>query len=196
MRALIFTNPTDRAIFWIVLAMCYGPELIGSFTQRSAEGAQRHDRGSKFVVITSIWLAIGAGFAASLVPAAAMTWSRLGFFWSGIVLMLAGAAFRWYAIRVLGRYFTRDVAISPGQTVVRTGPYRYVRHPSYSGSLVTMLGIGVTLTNWLSLLVIVLIGLLGYGYRIRVEEAALRRGLGDAYVHYAQSTKRLIPFVF
>ena len=108
--------------------------------------------------------------------------------------MAAGIAFRWYSILVLGKSFTVDVATRPEQRVVESGPYRLIRHPSYTGSLLTLLGVLLCCVNWLSLLAMA-IGIAGYAYRIRVEEAALAEGLGDEYRDYMRRTRRLIPFI-
>jgi hypothetical protein len=83
-----------------------------------------------------LWLALGLDFALSfLLPQATILWKRTSLFFIGIALMLVGMAFRFYAMSVLGRFFTYDVAIHAGQTVIEVGPYRYIRHPSYTGAL-------------------------------------------------------------
>jgi len=114
---------------------------------------------------------------------------------TGIALMLAAIAFRFYAMSVLGKFFTYQVAIHPGQTVVDTGPYRYLRHPSYTGALITLAGLGLALGNWASLLA--LLGCMGaaYYYRISVEESALVAALGEPYKQYMRRTWRLVPFL-
>ena len=114
----------------------------------------------------------------------------------GIVLMLIGIAFRFYAVSILGKYFSMRLAIQPGQTVVQDGPYRWIRHPSYTGALITLFGVGLALGNWLSLIVILVAGLIGYSYRVMVEERILLAALGDPYREYMKHTKRFIPFVF
>ena len=97
---------------------------------------------------------------------------------------------------MLGAFFTTTVAVAPEQTVIEAGPYRRIRHPSYTGFLLCLLGLGLTLTNnWLSLLVIMGCALIGFGYRIQVEEAVLQERLGQPYQAYMRRTKRLIPFV-
>jgi len=108
--------------------------------------------------------------------------------------MLAGIALRWYAVWVLGASFTVDVSTRPGQAVVEAGPYRWIRHPSYTGGLLTILGLLVCCDNWASLAAVV-IALAGYAYRIRIEERALAGDLGAPYRDYMRRTKRLIPFV-
>jgi protein-S-isoprenylcysteine O-methyltransferase Ste14 len=144
-----------------------------------------------------LWVALGLDFALSfLLPQANILWNRTAIFYLGISLMLAGMAFRFYAMSVLGRFFTYDVAVHPGQTVVEAGPYRYIRHPSYTGGLLTLAGLGLALGNWAGLLALLACTGTGYGYRIFVEEAALVAALGEPYREYMRRTRRLIPFVF
>ena len=136
-----------------------------------------------------------AWVAAFMLRRFAIPWDRGLLFTAGIMLMLAGVAFRWYAIRVLGRFFTVVVAVSPGQTVVEAGPYRWIRHPSYSGAILTLFGFGLVFANWLSLLLIMIFAVIGYAYRITVEERVLLAALGDPYRLYMKRTRRIIPFV-
>src|SRR6185312_9794572 len=184
--------------YWIALdvalVICYAPEWVGTFFQPE-KGAQRRDRGSYALIMVSMFAGIFIAFTVAFgVPAATIAWQQPAVFWAGIVLMLAGAAFRWYAIKVLGRFFTRSVATRAGQYVVDTGPYRLIRHPSYTGAMVTVLGLAMT--NWLSLVLVVLGTLTGYEYRVRVEERALCDGIGRPYRDYMQRTRRFVPYVW
>jgi protein-S-isoprenylcysteine O-methyltransferase len=112
------------------------------------------------------------------------------------LLILAGIALRLWAILHLGKFFTVDVGIQSEQRVVQDGPYRFVRHPSYSGGLIAMTGIACLTFNWLGFIVIVACCLAAYIIRITVEENVLMNSLGDDYRRYAARTKRLIPWVF
>src|SRR5437868_6297963 len=131
--------------------------------RRLHAGARRQDKGSHAVLICLVTLGILLGaWVAFRVPTTAITSARTFLFWLGILLIYVGIALRLYAIHVLGTSFTTEVAIAPEQTVIETGPYRLIRHPSYTGFLITLLGFGLSVTNWLSLLVLmecVLIGL-------------------------------------
>jgi protein-S-isoprenylcysteine O-methyltransferase len=110
--------------------------------------------------------------------------------------MLMGIALRWYSAAILGKYFTFDVAIQSGQTLVELGPYRYIRHPSYSGALLTLFGFGLALGNWVGLAASLCCTGFAYAYRIPVEEAVLASALGEAYQQYMRRTWRLVPFLF
>ena len=115
---------------------------------------------------------------------------------AGLVLLLAGTALRWAAIRALWRYFTVNVSILEGQRVVRRGLYGVVRHPAYTGLLLRYLGFGLAFANWLSAALVFLPILCATVYRIRVEEAALRQHFGEEYADYANVTKRLVPWIY
>jgi protein-S-isoprenylcysteine O-methyltransferase Ste14 len=97
---------------------------------------------------------------------------------------------------LVGRFFTREVAVSVDQPVVQRGPYRWIRHPAYSGTFLTMLGVCLALTNWASLLVLLLCVGLGHVYRVRVEERALTQVIGQPYIEYMRRTKRFIPWLW
>ena len=112
---------------------------------------------------------------------------------AGEVLAVAGIALRMWAILTLDRFFTFVVGIAADHRVVQHGPYRLLRHPGYAGALLTLLGVGLALSNWLSLLLIVAVPVLALGIRITVEEATLAGALGAEYLSYADRTARLIP---
>jgi len=158
--------------------------------------APRRDRGSKTVISIGIFVAV---FLAVQLSA---RWSGGTMSWPwvpyclGAALVVAGVAIRVWAVLTLGRWFTTVVRVADDQQVVSDGPYRWVRHPSYLGLLVALAGLGLMLTDWLSLAVAVLLPLATLVWRIRVEERALRDGLGAAYGDYAAGRKRLLPGVW
>lgn len=153
------------------------------------------DRLSGPALIAGILLAVWIGSAvAEAAPGAAMMTARSFVFGLGFVVALAGVAFRWYAVITLGQFFTMRVETTSDQQVVESGPYRMVRHPSYTGALMTVMGVLLCATNWLSLACFVL-ALPGFAYRMRVEEGALSSAIGEPYRDYMKRTKRLIPYV-
>jgi len=123
------------------------------------------------------------------------TWSLV---WVGaaIGLWLLGLTIRIVAIRTLGRYFTAHVRIQDEQQVIQHGIYSVIRHPSYTGMLLIGLGV-VTLHasvfGYLTWAVYMFPAML---YRIRIEEKALKKDLGEPYVEYSRRVKRLIPFIY
>jgi protein-S-isoprenylcysteine O-methyltransferase Ste14 len=184
-------------VFWIAFGLWIVPELIASALKRSADSSMRRDRGS-LRLISFLWcVGLIAGFSLSeFLPSAAISSQRNFLFFVGVCLMVSVAAFRWYSAGLLGKYFTFDVAVESGHELIEAGPYRYIRHPSYTGALLSLLGFGLALGNWAGLAAAV--GCLGiaYAYRIPVEEAALASALGENYVRYRKRTWRLVPFLF
>jgi protein-S-isoprenylcysteine O-methyltransferase Ste14 len=158
--------------------------------------AIRQDRGTRLVVALALYLSIAAALAVAGMPglrAEANNWWTLGL---GVGIILAGAALRDWAIVSLGRYFRREVTIEPGQRIVRRGPYRMLRHPSYAGIFLILAGFGLAFGSWVSAAVALLIGFVGMLPRIRVEERALAQAFGADYIDYANSTARVLPHVW
>ncbi len=198
MQPLLYDlTPLHGAIFTLVAALWAVPEFIGTFIQRSRADSSRRDRFSYLFVMLGAGVGLASAFwSASYLPMLGVSTLRHFTYWLGIALMLAGITLRWTSIVYLGRAFTRDVATRGDQALVQSGPYRLVRHPAYSGVLLTMLGTGIALANWGSLVLILFFSLLGILYRIRVEEKALLEAMGSAYQEYMQRTRRLIPFIW
>ena len=179
---------------WVVL-LWVGSELLIGVTHPAPVAALRQDRLSGPVLIVFLVAALWLGMiVARRDPASEIVVGRALVYGLGIAFAVAGIALRWYAVITLGRFFTTRVMTSPDQKVVARGPYRFVRHPSYTGMLLTVLGILLCSGNWLSLPCF-LIALPGFAYRIWVEERALTTALGDPYRDYMRHTKRLVPFV-
>jgi protein-S-isoprenylcysteine O-methyltransferase Ste14 len=112
---------------------------------------------------------------------------------AGLIVMWLGLAFRIWAIVVLGKSFRMTVEVDAGQKVVDGGPYRWVRHPSYTGILVLLAGLGLAYGNWPALVILLVLPVGVLVHRIFVEEAVLGKVLGQAYTDYAAHTKRLVP---
>ena len=106
-----------------------------------------------------------------------------------------GIALRQWAITTMGPYFVGRVVVQPGQEVVNSGPYRWLRHPSYTGMWLEMIGIGLACRNVASLAVSALVPLIGITARIAGEERELAAGL-PGYRDYVQGKARLVPFVW
>ena len=110
--------------------------------------------------------------------------------------MWLGLATRLWAITALGGGFRTTVEVDPGQTVVSTGPYKWIRHPAYAGLVPAVAGLGLAFGNWLSFTVCAVLPLPAIVRRIDVEEAELNRVLGDAYRTYQTRTARLVPWLW
>src|SRR5258708_4278461 len=177
-------------ILALVSAVWVGLEIVVAIV---TGGTSAKDRGSFRVM----WLLLFAGiFTASQLKRQLPMPDRNAMFWLGIALILTGIAIRATAILTLRRYFTVRVTIQESHELIDRGLYRWIRHPSYTGALISFIGLGFAFGSWLSLGIIVAAALIGFGYRIRVEETALVSHFGDRYRDYAGRTKRLLPGIY
>jgi protein-S-isoprenylcysteine O-methyltransferase Ste14 len=172
-------------------------ELLLTVTRRSrSRTGTRQDQSTLGV----LWLVIMASVVAGVCvarywPAAALAHGRVVAF-ASVVLFVAGLVLRWWAIITLGRFFTVDVTIEKDHQLVERGPFRVVRHPSYTGVLLAFVGFALSLRNWAAFLVVILPIFAAFIHRMNVEERALSRALGSSYTDYMRRTKRLVPFVY
>lgn len=176
------------------LRLLRGSVLEVLLLRRPGDVGGEADRGAKRLVVAAVWSGLLVAFLlAKNVPAlraGADTWTTLLL---GVAIACLGTVLRAWSILTLGTFFRRDVMVETGQAVTREGPYRWLRHPSYTGTLVNTFGLGLAFGSWVGALLAVTIATLGHLPRIRVEEAELREGLGEAYAGYARTTKRLVP---
>jgi len=195
---LPFSDPGARIAFDVLLVVWVLGELwIRVRTRRNRRESRPVDQGSMLLVIALVAAGVGGAFLlAGDVHGAAIAHARWVLFALGLVLMGGGIAIRQWAVAVLGRFFTIDVRVQPGQAVVDSGPYRWVRHPSYTGLILTFVGIGLALGNWAALALVTVVPTVGLLVRIRVEERALVEGLGEPYRRFAANRPRLFPGIW
>ena len=117
------------------------------------------------------------------------------FTYVGDAILLGGVALRQWAIAVLGRFFSGVIGVQQGQKVVDAGPFHLIRHPSYAGVLLILIGIATAMLSMVAVAAAFLLFWLGYGYRMLIEEKVLASELGDSYIDYIKRTKRIIPYL-
>jgi protein-S-isoprenylcysteine O-methyltransferase len=164
--------------------------------KRSSKTAADADRGS----LRLIWVVIGVSLTAAFICANTLPQLALGpaAIWRPVAAaaFVVGTIVRWYAILSLGRFFTVNVAIASDHQLIESGPYQWVRHPSYTGALLAFLGLGLCLDNWASLGALMLPVSMVFWWRMRIEERALLETFGERYRDYMRRTRRLIPFIY
>lgn len=205
MLPLPYLHPLATVLFAVAVTLVLLVQLsiafLGGRPGWGRDDIRHADRGSLIVVGLTLYLGLGGGIllakdALWATIAAGEPFVRWAVFAVGVLLMVAGAGLRQWAIRTLGRFFTVNVRVTADQRVVDEGPYRWLRHPSYTGLLLSFLGLGLALGNWLTAALATAVPLVGLAYRIRVEEAALRESLGEAYDRFASGRARLFPGVW
>jgi len=178
-------------LIWLVSEI-----VLARVTFSKSDKAKGLDRSS----LRLIWLLIGVSIAAGIYLGTRgigyIASGSLAISVAGLVLIFLGLVIRWTAIMTLRKHFTVNVNIGDNHELIDTGVYRFVRHPAYTGSLVSFLGLGLTFSNWLCTLVIFVPIFFAFAYRIRVEEQALSEHFGDKYEQYCQRTRRLLPMIY
>jgi protein-S-isoprenylcysteine O-methyltransferase Ste14 len=170
---------------------------VGELTQavKWRRGASRTDlRGEVAFRVVFFAGILMLPLAQTLAPEAVLPGA--GVFVLGAVIGWLGLVLRWWSFATLGKYFTVIVKTSADQVVVSRGPYRVLRHPSYTGLLAALLGCGLILGNWVGTGVSFLLILLAVIYRLLREEHAMIDTLGDAYLDFAKDRARLVPLVW
>jgi protein-S-isoprenylcysteine O-methyltransferase Ste14 len=172
-------------------------EVLLTVTRRSrSQTGTKQDRSTLGVIWVVIMVSVAAGLYVTMHWRAAALPHRQLFAVAGVFLFVSGLFLRWWAIITLGRFFTVDVTIEKDHELVERGPFRVVRHPSYTGVLLAFVGFALTLHNWAALLVMLVPIFAAFIRRMNVEEDALSRALGSRYADYMKRTKRLVPFVY
>jgi len=173
--------------FWLISEIVLA---VGTRNKKSV-----HDRGSLVLLRITFTISFVTAEFADL-HAASIPFPTFRLRIAALIFVIVGLAIRWTAIMRLGRLFTSNVAIQQSHKIITDGLYGYVRHPSYTGLLLAVLGLAISHHNWLSFLIIVVPITAAVLYRIHIEETALTAAFRQDYVLYSRGTKRLVPGVY
>ena len=192
----LFSSRFEEVVFWVAFIVGITVPLI-SFSRWSRKNAAstKAKPGTDVSTLTNF----------ALLPAAVIAilfgYARVGplphwLFYPGLTLWLLGLAFTVWAYGTLGRFFSLDVQIQNEHRVIDTGPYRLLRHPGYAGAMVGLIGLGLALQSWVSVLLLLLASIAAFAYRMQTEEKFLVAELGAECLHYMARTKRLVPYIW
>lgn len=182
--------------FVIVFVAWMGSELVLSWVMRTGkEESGDRDNGTLTVIYAATVSSITMATVIAVLSEFPI-WRTAEARYVGMSIIVSGMALRIWSMAMLGRFFTYNVAVRDGHQLVRSGPYRVLRHPSYSGLLLSFVGYGIALNNWLSLIVVFLPVFVAFIRRISIEETVLSEHFGDLYTDYKRCTWRLIPLVY
>ena len=174
---------------------CISEVLLNRLFLSDNRKGSTQDKGSLGMIWIAIALAISLGVICSIffkfpigsVPIVPYV---------GLLIIIAGMIFRFWAIISLGNLFTVNVTIKDNHQIKKDGLYKVIRHPSYSGSILSFIGYGISLNNWISLVIITILIVSAMLYRIKIEEKLLTDHFGSDYLEYCQKTYRLIPWIY
>lgn len=187
---------TLQILFTVSMVAWFLSEFLYKNILKSGNEDQK---GKDQSTLNILWIAIPLSIALSVTISYVTAFpisDEVWIYYSGTIVIWTGIILRFLIIRSLGKYFTVDVTIRENHKIKKEGFYKYIRHPSYAFSLLTSLGLGLYLNNWLSLLLAFMIPFVAFSYRIMVEERALIGQFGKEYLDYRKKTKKLIPFIY
>ena len=178
------------SIFWFV------SEIILSRMMRAKDAQENQDKSSLKIIWITIIVSIFLGITLNNTKLLISHSQALNFYHAGISLIVIGLVVRWIAILTLKKSFKVHVTVSENQQIVQSGIYKYIRHPSYLGSLLSFFGLALVFNNWLTLIMIFVPILIAFLYRISLEEKVLTAAFGSGYTEYTKHTRKLIPFIY
>jgi protein-S-isoprenylcysteine O-methyltransferase len=154
-----------------------------------------NDKGSLRLLYVLITVGYALAFAIGTTKIGRINnWNT--FFSIGMSMILIGLIIRIHSILTLRQFFTYSVAKVENQEIIETGLYKSIRHPGYLGQLIIFMGISTSISNWISIVVMMIPISLAYIYRIKVEERFMFEQMGQKYSNYQKRTKRLIPRIY
>lgn len=184
--------------FWLVYVWAFLPEFL--IIHRASKGASQPDSpdaGSMRILMLGQSLGLVSAFILAFLPYGRVPANlQHFFFWFGVAMIVWGSLLRRHCWKLLGESFTGNVQVEPGQAIINHGAYAWVRHPSYTGGLLLLVGISVALGSWAGMLATATATFFSYQYRMSVEERALESTLGEPYREFMRTRKRIIPFVY
>ncbi|BDB98259.1 methyltransferase family protein [Saccharolobus caldissimus] len=197
----IFGTILNEFIFYGVLYGWFILEFINAYLIPFLRNRRRKIRNKEWKSFGVFLVTMYFSFFISYFFAFFSFYTRIGelpliVFYLGIVIMISGIFFRYWAVYTLGKYFSPIVTIYSDHKIVKSGPYRFVRHPAYGGALIAILGMGISLRSVLSAIIPFIIMLIVVNYRANLEERLLTAEVGNEYLEYKRTVKRkFIPFI-
>jgi protein-S-isoprenylcysteine O-methyltransferase Ste14 len=194
MKPLPFVWPY-ALIYWIIFLWAFAPEF--GIVSRAQRQQTESDSKSLQVIVFGQGLAFFFSYSIAWIPGLQFPLTfRMAAFVIGVVMLIAGSLLRRHCWRMLGSSFTGDVRARTDQQVVDRGAYRIVRHPAYTAGIIMNTGVGVALGSWASAVLLAVVSLAVYVYRISVEERTLLTVIGEPYRQFMATRKRLITFLY
>lgn len=190
-----FGSATQQRLFAAAFLLWCGTEVViwGRSAVRKDPAVRQRDRDTLLLVVAAVWVSVWLQFYLRALG----VWMLPPFwYYPGIALLVLGILLRLWAVRTLGRFFSTRVEIRADHRLVREGPYRWVRHPAYTGSLLSITGVALALRSGAGAVAALLLAGAAFRIRMEVEERALEEELGPQYAEYRSKTRRLLPWIY
>ena len=186
-------TPLLRQAFWASYLAWIVIEIAIWARDVARVQGKRNDRFSMLAIGVSIGAGISLAFNAPRIAPAWIAAPPQLIAGLGIALIWVGIGLRLWAVRTLGRFFRVTVTVQDDHRLIDSGPYSRLRNPSYTGAMITLAGVGIAMGHWLSLAAMILFPMIGFAWRIKVEEASLASRFGADYQAYRSRRWALLP---
>ena len=179
---------------WILVAFALAVSIFQPIYKPVDKSAPKHDRGTAAQIVWSVYLTQFVGVLEAILFRFPFRWDAVTTF--ALLVMLAGLTLRVWAVLTLGRYFTWFITVYDDHKVIRSGPFRFIRHPAYGGALLLFVGTLLFLHAWIGAALSLVFQLFAYVRRIRYEEKMMIERLGAAYMTYTREVRALVPLLW
>lgn len=182
--------------FILIWSIWFISELwLSIFSRSNSIHETDYDKGSMKIIWFTIAVAIDSGIVIQILFKFPI--SKLMILpYTGLLLIIGGITLRFIAVWSLGKFFTVDVNIQENHKIIKKGVYKVIRHPAYLGSLVSFVGFGISINNWISFWVIIIPITIAFIHRIKIEEKLLLEKFEGDYSDYMYKTYRLLPMIY
>ncbi|HYR86461.1 MAG TPA: isoprenylcysteine carboxylmethyltransferase family protein [Terriglobia bacterium] len=181
---------------WILVAVALAISVFQPAYRPLDKSAPTHDRGTAAQIVWSVYLTqlVGVVEAVYFRYPESFNWDVVTTV--ALMAMIVGLGLRVWAVLTLGRFFTWFITVYDDHQVIRSGPFRFIRHPAYGGALILFVATMVFLHAWVGAVLSLVFQLLAYVRRIRYEEAMMIERLGEPYIKYTRSVRALVPLLW
>ena len=189
---------TSVRLLWLLLCLLWiGAEITLARKNRADDKnvSEREERSHRV-----LWLTALTGLVSALIFKT-LAWTPISLEYLprqiiALLLFAAGLGLRCSAVGRLGRFFTTNVSIQHEHALIITGPYRWVRHPAYSGLLIALAAAGMAMGDVIALLSLTVPSFFALVFRLGIEEGLLNKKFGAAYRDYSKTTWKLLPWLY
>jgi protein-S-isoprenylcysteine O-methyltransferase len=181
---------------WILVAVAFTISIYQPAYKPVDGSAPLHDRGTAAQIVWSVYLTQFVGIIEAVVFRYPESFRWDAMTTVALVLMVAGLGLRVWAVLTLGRFFTWFITVYDDHQVIRTGPFRFVRHPAYCGALILFVATMLFLHAWVGAALSLVFQLFAYVRRILYEEAMMIDRLGESYRVYTREVNALVPLLW
>jgi protein-S-isoprenylcysteine O-methyltransferase len=181
---------------WILLGVAVAISIFQPAYKPIDSAAPQHDRGTAAQIVWSVYLTQFMGIIEAIYfrYPESFRWNTVTTL--ALMAMVAGLGLRVWAVLTLGQYFTWFITVYEDHKVIRSGPFRFIRHPAYCGALILFVATLIFLHAWVGALLSFVFQFLAYKRRIRYEEAMMVDKLGESYKTYIREVKALVPLLW